>query len=266
MIIAYSGTVAKKVGSIKDIFNQRVACYKLSVMILRQQWESAKDARYLRDLIPPSLNVSTREILKAVSGLPVNPTRKQITKILGDNHRQFLTDIFMTHKDPGTYDLIGAALFGLSECARSESFHGVLSKGDLDEMKNTIETSHNGDRLVSFNKSADCIEFDQAATIEHLAEMAENEIPLTSISGKYTCSTKEIDQMVEIANRVPGTIGAQLAGAGMGGNMTIVVKDDGAESVLNELRDHYYEPRDIPFDAHICNSISGASLLKRLQQ
>ena len=72
--------------------------------------------------------------------------------------------------------------------------------------------------------------------------------------------------MVEIANRVPGTVGAQLAGAGMGGNMTIVVEDDSAESVLHELRHHYYEPHNIPFDAHICKPISGASVLKSLNQ
>ena len=264
VIIAFSGTVAKKVGRVKDIFNQRVACYKLAVMILRRQWEPAKNIHYLRDLVPPRLNVSTREILKAVSGLPVNPRRKKIINILNDDNKKSLTDIFLTHKDPGTYDLIGATLFGLSECARSESFHRVLLKADLQGIKNFIDTSHNGDRLFSFNNSGDCIEFDHSVAIENLAEMEENKTLLTSISGKYFCSTKEIDQMVDIANRVPETVGAQLAGAGMGGNMTILVKNNCAERVLNELRDHYYQPKNIPFAAHICSPIKGASILKSL--
>ena len=265
VIIAYSGTAAKKVGSIKDIFNQRVACYKLAMMILRKQWGVAKNVHHLRDLIPQRLNVPVTNIFKAVSSLPVNPTREKITHILGDAQKELLTDIFMRHKDAGTYDLIGVTLFGLSECARSESFHKGLLKGDLNEIKNIIDTSHNGDRLFSFNNRGDCVDFDHFATMAHLAEMVKNEPSLTSIPGNYGCSTKEIDQMVDIANRGPGTVGAQLAGAGMGGNMTILAKDNCAEHILHELRDQYYQPQNIPFEAHICYPISGASVLKTLK-
>ena len=265
VIIGYSGTAAKKVGSIKDIFNQRVACYRLAMMILRQQWGVAKNVHHLRDLLPQRLNVSVKNVFKAVSSLPVYPTREKITHILGDDQKELLIDIFMTHKDPGTYDLIGVTLFGLSECARSESFHKGLLKGDLNEIKNIIDTSHNGDRLFSFNNRGDCVDFDHSVTVGHLAEMEENETPLTSIPGNYGCSTKGIDQMVDIANRVPGTVGAQLAGAGMGGNITILAKDNYVEHVLHELRDQYYQPQNIPFDAHICYPISGASVLRTLR-
>ncbi|HHZ80057.1 MAG TPA: hypothetical protein EYN59_02910 [Candidatus Marinimicrobia bacterium] len=265
VIIGYSGTAAKKVGSIKDIFNQRVACYRLAMMILRQQWGVAKNVHHLRDLLPQRLNISVKNVFKAVSSLPVYPTREKITHILGDDQKELLIDIFMTHKDPGTYDLIGVTLFGLSECARSESFHKGLLKGDLNEIKNIIDTSHNGDRLFSFNNRGDCVDFDHSVTVGHLAEMEENETPLTSIPGNYGCSTKGIDQMVDIANRVPGTVGAQLAGAGMGGNITILAKDNYVEHVLHELRDQYYQPQNIPFDAHICYPISGASVLRTLR-
>ena len=265
VIIGYSGTAAKKVGSIKDIFNQRVASYRLSMMILGQQWGAAKNVHHLRDLLPQRLNVSVKNVFKAVSSLPVYPTREKITHILGDDQKELLIDIFMTHKDPGTYDLIGVTLFGLSECARSESFHKGLLKGDLNEIKNIIDTSHNGDRLFSFNNRGDCVDFDHSVTMGHLAEMEENETPLTSIPGNYGCSTKGIDQMVDIANRVPGTVGAQLAGAGMGGNITILAKDNYVEHVLHELRDQYYQPQNIPFDAHICYPISGASVLRTLR-
>ena len=257
VIVAYSGRAAKKVGSIKNIFNQRVACYKLAMMILRQQWGPAKNIQHLRDLIPQRLNVPVTNIFKAVSSLPVNPTREKITDILANDQKELLTDIFMTHKNPGTYDLIGVTLFGLSECARSENFHKSLLKGDVNEIKNIIDTSHNGDRLFSFNNYGDCVDFDHSATMGHLSEMGKNKKSLTSISGNYSCSTKGIDQMVDISNRIPGTVGAQLAGAGMGGNMTILAKDKCVEHVLHALRDQYYQPQNIPFDAHICHPISG---------
>ena len=99
----------------------------------------------------------------------------------------------------------------------------------------------------------------------HLAEMVKNEPSLTSIPGNYSCSTKAIDQMVDFANRVPGTVVAQLAGACMGGNMTILAKDNCTEHILNELRDQYYQPQNIPFNAHICYPISGASVLRTLK-
>ena len=75
-------------GSIKDIFNQRVACYRLAMMILRQQWGMAKNVHHLRDLIPQRLNVPLKNIFKAVSSLPVYPTREKITQILGDDQKE----------------------------------------------------------------------------------------------------------------------------------------------------------------------------------
>jgi galactokinase len=58
--------------------------------------------------------------------------------------------------------------------------------------------------------------------------------------------------MVDIANNVPGTIGAQLAGAGMGGNIVVLVKAEAVENVVTALNDKYYVPNNIPYDAHIC--------------
>jgi len=47
--------------------------------------------------------------------------------------------------------------------------------------------------------------------------------------------------------------------------MTILVKDNCAENVLHELRDQYYQPKNIPFDAHICCPISGASVFRTVK-
>ena len=84
---------------------------------------------------------------------------------------------------------------------------------------------------------------------------------MVDIPGNYDCSTENIDQMVDIANAIPGVIGAQLAGAGMGGNIVVLVKENSAEDVLTELNQKYYTRNNIPFDAHICVPISGASIV-----
>jgi len=40
----------------------------------------------------------------------------------------------------------------------------------------------------------------------------------------FFCSTVRIDQMVDIACSVPGVVGSQIAGAGLGGCIMIVAK------------------------------------------
>ena len=160
----------------------------------------------------------------------------------------FLDDIYQTHEDPGKYDLIGTILFGISECTRSESFNQILQSGDLEQIRTIIAASHNGDRLGSHNSNS-------------IFDLIKDKIPLTHISGKWGFSTEDIDQMVDISNSIPGTVGAQLAGAGMGGNIVVLVKDGFADDILSALRKEYYEPKNIPFDAHIYNPIFGASIL-----
>jgi len=246
LIIAYSGTSAKKSGPEKEIFNQRVACYKLAFRKLQKIWAPALEAQHIRDLTPERLKLTTNIIIQGLYKLPNRPSRTEITEFFDDEEKPYIKDIFQSHNDPGEYNLIGTILFGISECVRSESFHQILEQKDFDKMSKLISVSHNGDRLQ--NK-------------DQITDITKNEEPLTHISGYYGCSTENIDQMVDIANNVPGTIGAQLAGAGMGGNIVVLVKAEAVENVVTALNDKYYVPNNIPYDAHICIPISGASIL-----
>jgi hypothetical protein len=56
---------------------------------------------------------------------------------------------------------------------------------------------------------------------------------LYEISGSYSCSAAPIDKMVDIALSVDGVKGAQIAGAGLGGCIMVLVKND-AFNALNE--------------------------------
>ena len=47
---------------------------------------------------------------------------------------------------------------------------------------------------------------------------------IAELSGEYGCSLPELDRIVDIARRQPGVEGAQLAGAGLGGCIMVLVQ------------------------------------------
>ena len=248
IIIAFSGFSAKKGGTVQGTYNQRVASYAIGFKMLQHIWEPAESVNHIRDLIPNQLNKSSAEILTALTKLPVSPTRNDIKEFFGNKEHAFLNRFFQTHEDPGEYDLIGTLLFGICECARSESFNDILESGQDENIQSIIAASHNGDRINGHDS-------------QMIKQAINQNLSMMDISGNYGTSTKNIDQMVDIANEVPGTIGAQLAGAGMGGNIVVLVKNEVTENVMKALKEKYYEPKNIPFDAHICVPISGASII-----
>ncbi len=63
--------------------------------------------------------------------------------------------------------------------------------------------------------------------------------------GGYTCSTPQIDQMVDIARSVPGVAGAQLTGAGLGGCIMVLAKKEAVDAVKKALIKNYYRPNKL---------------------
>jgi galactokinase len=261
VVIAYSGSRAAKSADARDVYNQRVACYQLAELFLRRRWPAAAGMRHLRDLVPDRLQVQPREIYRALMRLPVRPTRREIRRLLpGDDH-DAAERIFASHANLGPYDLRGVALFGLSEIVRSDRFAEVLRRRDLDGMAAFFRTSHDGDRVVRWAQGAGPRRFlvrTDDATLERLA--GEN-ADLAGQSGHYACSTEAVDRLVDIAGATEGVIGAQLAGAGLGGCMMIVVHRDALEPLMLRLRREFYRPRKLPFGAFVCSPVAGAGLL-----
>jgi galactokinase len=58
-----------------------------------------------------------------------------------------------------------------------------------------------------------------------------------SLAGDYEVSCRELDALVELANGLPGIVGARLTGAGFGGNTLIVVKRERAQAFCATLAD-----------------------------
>jgi len=66
--------------------------------------------------------------------------------------------------------------------------------------------------------------------------------------------------LVDIAESTKGVVGAQLAGAGLGGCMMILVRQDGVDHLMKRLETNFYSPRSLPFEVHVCTPVAGAGL------
>ena len=64
-----------------------------------------------------------------------------------------------------------------------------------------------------------------------------------NLSGAYACSLPEIDRIVDLAERLPGVEGAQLAGAGLGGCVMVLVQKTHTGDVLRALKDTAFTPK-----------------------
>jgi N-acetylgalactosamine kinase len=94
-----------------------------------------------------------------------------------------------------------------------------------------------------------------------LGQLAAGQVDLATQCGCYACSTEAIDHLVDLADSTEGVVGAQLAGAGLGGCMMVLVKASALDNLLARFRKEFYQPRGLEFDVHVCTPVAGAGLL-----
>ena len=106
------------------------------------------------------------------------------------------------------------------------------------------------------------------AALDRLARLAGSDdgwrretADLSAQPGRYACSTPEIDFIVDLAGTVPGVIGAQIAGAGLGGCAMILVRTEALEELMAALKRGYYRPRKLQSELHVCQPVGGSGIL-----
>ena len=117
--------------------------------------------------------------------------------------------------------------------------------------------------------------FEHSATDEALEGLIEKAISLRSLAecgaalwqqpGSYACSTPETDLMVDLARGCPGTLGAQIAGVGLGGCVMILAQRDSVAAVEDVLRRKYYEPRGIEPGISVCQPTRGSQVFTTVE-
>ena len=240
----------------RDVFNQRVATYDLAERLLRRTWGPAAGVEHLRDLVPHRLGVSPSEVYRAVASLPDRPSRRQLRRLLPSRDGDELDRLFANHANLGGYDLRGVALYGLGECVRSERFSGLMERGDLAAVGAYMRVSHNGDRRWTHAPDGNQRRFMVRTDAASLRRLALAETDLAQVPGRYGCSTRAIDRIVDRASRAEGVIGAQITGAGLGGCAVVMVKSEYRDGLLRLLERETGENR-----AFVSRPVAGAGLL-----
>jgi len=284
LVVANSHIKAQKMTNAKDTFNQRVASYEFGLMLLKEaypQW--AERMARLRDVNPETLGVRPSVIYQMLLGLPERMTPAEVWATLGGKHAAALERICRSHAQPEEYLIRSVVLYGIAECARARMCLNYLEKGDIVGLGRLMQISHDGDRVSrlvegegaeadgSVEPSASMVPYDYNAPdsyLQRLIEDLQSEDPERVAAaqihlqpGGYACSTSEIDGMVDVAGKVPGVVGAQLSGAGLGGCVMVLVHRDSVEALQQTLAEKYYYPRRLEPDITVCVPVKGSGLL-----
>ena len=272
MIVCNSGIKACKSSNAKDQFNHRISCYKIGFQLIKKLFpQYAPVLKHLRDVSTEHLNVSLSQIYKILFALPENATLPELKKLLPDVD---LDAICSGHTPPedGLYPVRGVVLFGLAEMQRSAAYADALKKGDMEFIGKLMKCSHDGDRVARFDDNwqetpwiSRC---DNAYIIDRLNDLESGDVARVTRSqliwqpGAYSCSLPAIDRMVDIAARTPGVLGAQLAGAGLGGCMMILAKNEAIPELRKNLIEKYYRPAGLPEVILVSAPIAGAGTVE----
>jgi galactokinase len=184
-----------------------------------------------------------------------------------------LQPLFDSHEEPadGVYPIRGVVLYGLAECERSRRFAGALKDADLREIGRLMNVSHDGDRIIRLPPQGEATPHapptDNGYLLGLIDDLESGDLErvrraqLQWQPGAYQCSIPEIDRMVDISLGVEGVLGAQLAGAGLGGCMMLLVHQEAVRDVFSALEKRYYHPEGKPVSILQCRPISGSSVL-----
>jgi N-acetylgalactosamine kinase len=272
MLIANSYVKANKTTNAKDIFNQRVASYEFAVMMIKDSHpELADKIKYLRDINPETLGVLPSVIYKLLLELPEKMTQKELFEIISDKYHDDIKRIISSHVEPEYYLIRSVALYGIAECMRAKVCKELLENGEFEKFGTLMKISHDGDRVVYFDEKGNCHDYDYRYPDDKLKGLIrdlESQNPklvdraqLEMQPGGYACSTAEVDYIVDVTISIDGVIGAQLSGAGLGGCVMILVKEDAVENVIETLEREYYQPRGLENGITVCVPVKGSGVL-----
>ncbi len=270
VIIANSQAAVSKSHKARHTFNHRVACYDLAEILLRKNAPVLASMKHLRDLEPRKLGLSRAEIYRLLKQLPQETDRGRLLKQLPDQARR-LQEVFSTHDDVGEYPLRGVALFGITECRRSDRFSRLLNDREFSGIGKMMRISHDGDRIVRHRlgrsrphaPACDDRQMDRLIRDSFSPDPARREnAELWMQPGSYSCSTSKIDRIVDLADAQPGVVGAQLSGAGLGGCAMILVRTEAVEQTLAHLTHTFYEAQGLEVEAYVCRPVAGSGLIE----
>lgn len=267
VVLVNSLIEAKKQAGARDIFNSRVAAYVFGLMMIRKNFPQYADKlQRLRDVNPQRLGVDEAEIYRIVKSLPESVSQAEILQLLSESERK-VRRVFRSHSEPEQgYKVRQVCLYGITECIRAEMVPDCLRKGDIKTFGQLISFSHDGDRVTKL-VDGERVPTDNSYPDERIDALISDlqsgdskrmsSARLWRQGGGYNVSVPELDMLVDIALATPGVIGAGLVGAGMGGGIVVVVKDEQSQEVIENIAEYYYRPRNLEVAVEVVTAVGG---------
>lgn len=268
LFILQSHQSAKKSENAMQIYNEKVATYEVAEAIIKAKFpHHAEKIEHFRDINPEKLGIAPHEIYSILLAIPDRISRSELADIVQPDTFQHLETVFSSHMEPaGGYEARRVALFGIAEIMRAQAIPALLAQGDTVEMGRLMNISHDGDRVSRFDGQTQ-ITVDNAISDAMLFDLRDRLAagdPMASIhfqSGNYGCSTPLIDEMVDTALTIPGVLGAQLSGAGLGGCIMVLVREEAIDSFQKKMAETFYSKHNIPPSIDTCFPIEGSGVI-----
>ncbi len=271
VVVCHSRIEAQKSAGARETFNLRVSGYALSLLWVKDKFpEYADRLEHLRDIHPVTLQVDEGMIYEILRTVPVEITAEELLRDL-PSRKDEVEKVFSTFgRSSQPYPLREILLFGLAECRRAEVFADLLDRGDVGTAGRLMYISHDGDRVSRTRDGAsepyrsphddefleariqDC----RSADPDRMEQAALQYQP-----GGYRCSVPDLDRMVDVCSRVEGVAGAGLTGAGLGGCILVLVRDEAVENLCKTLDREYYRPLGREPFMEVCVSVAGADFI-----
>ena len=263
LIICDSRVQARKAAGAREAFNERVASFELAVHLVRKRFPNyAPLIQRLRDICPENLGIRFADIYRILLDIPVSVSSRDLQRELGE---EVFGQVASMHTPPEKYRLRERLLFGIAECERSKYCHRLLRNNEIAKFGWLMNVSHDGDRVRTAEGEPFICDVD-SETIRSCIEGLQSEDPdrvlaaqLYAQPGAYACSIPEIDLLVDIALGTPGVLGAQISGAGLGGCMMVLSREEATEEVVSRMESLYYQPKNLEPGAMIFTPIAGCS-------
>jgi galactokinase len=130
---------------------------------------------------------------------------------------------------------------------------------DLDAAKGSMDNLlwRRAHHVVSENqRTLEAVKVLEAGDLERFGELMNQSHE--SLRDDYEVSSKELDQLVELARRQPGVLGARMTGAGFGGCTVNLVRTDAAESFAQAVARGYEKALGLKAEIYVSQASDGA--------
>ncbi len=130
---------------------------------------------------------------------------------------------------------------------------------DIDAMRGKMDSLlwRRAHHIVSENERVlEAVRVLESGDLERFGELMNQSHE--SLRDDYEVSSKELDQLVELARRQPGVLGARMTGAGFGGCTVNLVRADAAESFAQAVAKGYEKALGLKAEIYVCQASDGA--------